>query len=1027
MAASPASSHAGPPVSPVHKAVQRLLDGLVGADARCADAMVALCRDRGAEIASIPVPLAAPLVRNAVESATLALSSEHPSKWTYVLSTLRHLLAFPSLRDVAIKASRLKSLATCAIAGAWSRTELPFEGDAAAAVLTLLQEIGVDITSAGTLEQEFTPFMTAIARSFLKAAQVLLDAGADVNGLSRNGLRWPLFAAALSSSDASMAWLLEHGASLTTTNCRGRTIAHVLAMSHATGPAAIAAVAVEFFSRCLRWVSAAEPSLLEVRDEAGHTPLLSASSAGSKAGVGTLLELGADAAATNPAGETALSLACNANSLPAVCQLIAAGAASVAALPPGSPQARTAASAATAAAVSSEQGCGECVARCGGSKGGDCADGLDILRAVLAAGVREAVGAHGRSLGFEVVSRLRAADASKRVSEEHALAILQALHAVGVDVLAAGPADELPVLHSAAGCDAPALVRWLVNEAGAPLEEGDYRGDTPLLDACATGAWAAAHALLDCGARVDVQSADDFGMWPVLLAARQAVTDITPLQRMLVADCDSLSRSSASGLSAVHFAAALRGSPNALRLMLGSGLPHLTGAINAVAGQPIVTPLHLACSIDEWASALVLLAAGARVDIAGTIDGRHQTIAEWARSSPACKHRGVKLAVAARAREHAAQASVAAKGLPPRGAGSVAGDASAAASAALATAESGSASAGSGAAADFTTSVSTAAVATGPAAEKGKQAKGRKGRRGAASNRAEELPLADEATHRKPPCVVAASPLSPLLFVIDGSVEVLASAAAPVATASAAAPSTCEHLAAAAAVAAAGDGSTAALNAQGASASALNLPEDPLSQPAVATRASVGALAPPAHHIVAAAGPCTEGSTDDCVARGPTGDASAAGPFATNNNTCEPSADSGSGANTCEPGAAAEADFNSSEPGEGAPSSDMVASTAGLQTGGSGEATDSTAAEATWLAALQDEGASAAVVRRHLAALSELARDPAAAAALIGQGSIAVVIAALARHGAAVAVAASPLLALLGAAAAEGGEVENEE
>jgi hypothetical protein len=58
------------------------------------------------------------------------------------------------------------------------------------------------------------------------------------------------------------------------------------------------------------------------------------------------------------------------------------------------------------------------------------------------------------------------------------------------------------------------------------------------------------------------------------------------------------------------------------------------------------------------------------VDIAGDIDDRLQTIAERARRSPACKHRGVKLAVAARARKHAALLT--AKGLSYGGASAAA-------------------------------------------------------------------------------------------------------------------------------------------------------------------------------------------------------------------------------------------------------------------------------------------------------------------------------------------------------------------
>jgi len=94
---------------------------------------------------------------------------------------------------------------------------------------------------------------------------------------------------------------------------------------------------------------------------------------------------------------------------------------------------------------------------------------------------------------------------SATISAAHALTILQALHAAGVDVLAQGPADSLPILHAAAYHDASALVRWLVATAGASLEERDSGSCIPLLVSCHQMTWAAAHALLDCGARVDVQ------------------------------------------------------------------------------------------------------------------------------------------------------------------------------------------------------------------------------------------------------------------------------------------------------------------------------------------------------------------------------------------------------------------------------------------------------------------------------------------------------------------------------------------
>jgi hypothetical protein len=102
-----------------------------------------------------------------------------------------------------------------------------------------------------------------------------------------------------------------------------------------------------------------------------------------------------------------------------------------------------------------------------------------------------------------MMSGMRLADASKRISEGHALAVLQTLHAAGVDVLAGGPEDQMPILHAAAAANAPALVRWLMAVAGASLEERGSEGYTPLQTACRDAHWDAALALLDCGAPVD--------------------------------------------------------------------------------------------------------------------------------------------------------------------------------------------------------------------------------------------------------------------------------------------------------------------------------------------------------------------------------------------------------------------------------------------------------------------------------------------------------------------------------------------
>jgi hypothetical protein len=148
--------------SPVNEGIQRLLERLVAADARCADAMAVLCRDRAAEIASMPVPVAAALVRSAVEVVSRGLSAGDPSMQTEVLATLGHLLALPSLRDVAVKASRLKSLAIAAIEAALPNSELTRAGDAAAAVLGVLKGAGLDITSAGSLEAGTTPLISAM-------------------------------------------------------------------------------------------------------------------------------------------------------------------------------------------------------------------------------------------------------------------------------------------------------------------------------------------------------------------------------------------------------------------------------------------------------------------------------------------------------------------------------------------------------------------------------------------------------------------------------------------------------------------------------------------------------------------------------------------------------------------------------------------------------------------------------------------------------------------------------------------------
>jgi hypothetical protein len=669
--------------------------------------------------------------------------------------------------------------------------------------------------------------------------------------------------------------------------------------------------------------------------------------------------------------------------------------------------------------LAAERCCGECAARCRGPKPGNCADGLDILRAVLAAGVREPVDEEGSAFAAMPVAWIRAG-AAHRISAEHGLAVLQALHAGGVDVLARGPAEELPMLHDAAAANAPALVRWLVTEAAAPVEKRSADGNTPLSFACTEKAWAAAHALLDCGARVDVRTEYAAGgWWPVLLVANRPDTDSALLRRILAADRDSLLRCEVDGLSALHFAATENAA--ALKLLLGSGLPHLAKAINTVAiigrthydsEEMRVTPLHGACTTGCWDAALALLAAGARVDIAGHVDNRVQTIAEWGRRSAACKHRGVKLAIAARAREHAAAA---AKGLPSGGAGSGAAEASASASRSASTRPAsslgGSGSAanagtgtpvGSGSASAATRVANTGTGDNGAAAGAGKQwAKARKGKGGqcAAKNRAEEAVDAASAPSAVARAAAAAGAPS---TAIRGSAKEEAVAEAPGGGAS----NTCEEGSADAIAAPAIR--LIATQAHAPAAAALNLPEVP------GFAAAAAAAACPA-------APCS-------VLEAPAhGSATAAGCF----NTCEPGATTVD-SNTCEPGPTTAAEDNICEPAEGATTAGARPSTAPLPAAESGEAGDGAGtAGATLIAALQAEGTRAAAVRRHLAALSELAQHPGAAAALARQGAIGAVGAAVVRHGASVAVAASPLLALLGAAAVvrsgegdvEGGEV----
>jgi len=882
---------------PVKKAFECVLLRLKDGTLSCADTVATLCRDRGAELKALPVASAVELLKFSV--ATVACGVGACSDPADPLATLRHMFTCPALRKLAMKASRLQSWATAAIEGAKLYTK---HADAnATAILAVLQDVGLGITASGALELRTTPLIEALRYPMFGAAQALLDAGADVNGRCRDGGDWPLTSVARGLSDDGMAWLLERGASLALANTHGRTIVHLLASLRSSATTArdrpTTASTAEFCCRWLRRVVAAQPSLLDKRDPHGITPLLLAVAMGAEEQCATLLALGADVRLVGPSLDTSLSLACGRVSVPIVRQLLAAGAASEAALPPGSPQARKLQFAAIKAALGSEAGCDGCDGTCKSGNAGNFADGLAILQAVLAAGVRESVDDDGRSLAVFAVSCLYSSDPAKRVSAAHVLAVLQALHSSGVDVVSAGPADKQSALHAAAIAGASALVRWLATAAGAPLEERDREhACTPLLLACSSEGWAAAHALLDCGARVDVQSGNESRAWPVILLAQKASCDLSLLRRMLAADRDSLLREAVGGFTAMHLAASFN--TEALKLLLGSGSPHVPGAVNKFTLQGRardgtlvgVTPLIHACLRGaNWESCLALLTAGARVDIA-TADGwRHFTAAEWARSSPECTHRGVKNAIAARAREHALEAGKAARGSSE--ARPLAAPAAPPAVRAAAPGPCVACGAGSHTGPCVASVVAGGGSAAGAAAgrsagAKKRRAKGRTGRPGASRNRAEDsaecsAPGAPDAVDLSGLNAEEGSPPAAAVSAGCSVPEVPPSVLSAVATLN-----LCE------------DPSTGCAP----ELSALNLCEDPS-----AAAAAVGAGA-----HVAVSEPCAPSTSlpvsgeasRDRLAPAP-GDAAGGAADGSGMNTCEPGEGSGAGVNTCEPGEAA--------------------------------------------------------------------------------------------------------------------------
>jgi hypothetical protein len=115
----------------------------------------------------------------------------------------------------------------------------------------------------------------------------------------------------------------------------------------------------------------------------------------------------------------------------------------------------------------------------------------------------------------------------------------------------------------------------------------------------------------------------------------------------------------------------------------------------------------------------------------------------------------VKVDVAARAKEHAAQARTVAKGEPCGSRGAAAGYISAAGVAAAAVADNTCAGAAQKAAVELKAGDFAPTAAAGTVTGQLKQRKGLKGRRGASSNRAEELPSVNEATVPRAACVAA--------------------------------------------------------------------------------------------------------------------------------------------------------------------------------------------------------------------------------------------------------------------------------
>lgn len=642
------------------------------------------------------------------------------------LGQLRALLAAPPLRRTAMKCSRLRAWPSQLIDSELGRqlsSPLPEETPARVkldlnmvAVLRELARAGIDVAGGGLLGG-ITPLNAAsLIRLSATATFLVHEAGADVN--AEGSGQWPMLSAIVAGSAPTVETLLRLGASpLKVTATMGRSALHAICevmpdlteLADAPAPTAPpaargtaadrsahpapapsgAAAAREELARgvekAIERLVAADRSVLELKDGRGCTVVYAAAGAAPRL-LRLLLRLGADPSGAGGGPEELFPLgkAAVAGCIESVEALLAAGAAAPGVLPPGSEGARTVLAAGLSAALGWAGRNSPVPAHDAEHRSGPGSatlarlrrNGFDILRAMLGAGLRDWQTVQGESLAALALGGLHGDFNTGTIpvaDEDSVFAILRALHAAGLDIVTVAPADKAPKVALAAAYGSARLIRWYAGEFGVDIEAREaVTGLTPLLQALDKHAFDAANALLDLGARVDVWSSlDPERVWPVQQAA-QFDTECVVLPRILAADPQSLVRTSAWSMNALHSAAGL-GNNKALRLMLESGLPHLFEAVNAVASttdadeacptfdevcsvaEPLIcTPLHTAVAVGNTAGAAMLLRSCARVDIPGTIAGCPGllTIEAWARRPGACDDRQLKTLIQRRAAEH---------------------------------------------------------------------------------------------------------------------------------------------------------------------------------------------------------------------------------------------------------------------------------------------------------------------------------------------------------------------------------------